>query len=530
MSSLIGRADQPTRPTDGYGPIFEVASDAIFVHDGKTGAILDVNPRAVEMYGYSREEMRRIDIAMISADEPPHTQSDALRWLDRARLAPQVFEWRARARNGHLFWVEVSIRRVEIAGEDRLLAIARDVTERKRAEAERERLIEEAHLARRRIEELAAEAERHAAELRSVLDNMVDAVFVCSPDGQLTLTNAAAARLFGVPHLAEVRNVPREFPKLLGLRYPNGRPIRPEETATARALAGETVTLMDQVFFNPQLGQDRYIRVSAAPFRSAEGDIDGAVVVARDVTELMELDRLKDEFVLVAAHELKTPVAIMKGYAEVLARSPDGCSSKQRRMLEAIDRGADRIDDVVTNLLDISQLHLGRLTLRHERVGLAELVGRAIDRKALGQKKHRIRLISAEPANVEGDPERLEEVILTLLDNAIRYSPKGGEINVALSVQARGEGHEVGGREATVSVRDWGVGIPKTKQRRVFERFYRAHTGSPHDYGGMGVGLYIANEIVGRHDGRMWFESEEGRGSTFSFSLPVAEPDAADEH
>jgi signal transduction histidine kinase len=235
-------------------------------------------------------------------------------------------------------------------------------------------------------------------------------------------------------------------------------------------------------------------------------------VVARDVTELTELDRLKDEFISVAAHELKTPIAIMKGYTQALLRTAQQLSPPHRRMLEAIDRGSSRIDGIVKDLLDISRLHLGQLELTRERIDLSELVTEVVDRTALTTTKHRLKLISAEPVVVCGDRDRLEQVLANLLDNAIKYSPRGGDVDVAVTVR---DG------EAIVSVRDYGVGIPRAKQPHIFQRFYRAHSGTPYDYGGMGVGLYISNEIVARHGGRMWFASEEGGGSTFYFSLPL---------
>jgi signal transduction histidine kinase len=119
---------------------------------------------------------------------------------------------------------------------------------------------------------------------------------------------------------------------------------------------------------------------------------------------------------------------------------------------------------------------------------------------------------------VRGERDRLEQVLLTLLDNAIRYSPEGGEVDVGVSVE---------GGEAVVSVTDRGVGIPAEKQSRIFERFYRAHTGTHYDYGGMGVGLYISREIVRRLGGKLWFESREGEGSTFRFSLPLESTSAS---
>jgi PAS domain S-box-containing protein len=341
---------------------------------------------------------------------------------------------------------------------------------------------------------------------------MVDAVFVVDREGRLILTNAAASRLFGIESFAGIGNILAEFPGLFQLRRPDGQPIASEEMALARALAGQTVAIMDQVVHNQRLGQDRYVRLSAAPIRDAEGGIVGGVAVARDVTELTELDRLKDQFIEVAAHELKTPVAIMKGYAEVLLRAARDHPPEHHRILEAIDRGADRIDRLVRDLLDVSELHLGNLVLRQERVDLTQVVEEVVDKAALTARRHRVRLVNADQVTVWGDRDRLGEVTLTLVDNAVRYSPQGGDVEVSVTVQDH---------EAVVSVRDQGVGIPEDKQWRIFERFYRAHTGTPYDYGGMGVGLYIAREIVARQGGRMWFESREGLGSAFHFSLPL---------
>ena len=144
------------------------------------------------------------------------------------------------------------------------------------------------------------------------------------------------------------------------------------------------MTAQDQIGHNWQTGRDVYLRTSAAPIRDDHGRITGAVVVVRDVTELTELDRLKDQFILVAAHELKTPVAIMKGYAQALLRRAEEVSPRRRKMLEAIDRGADRIDGIVNDLLDIAKLQEGRLELALERVDLADLVEEVADRTGAG--------------------------------------------------------------------------------------------------------------------------------------------------
>jgi signal transduction histidine kinase len=154
---------------------------------------------------------------------------------------------------------------------------------------------------------------------------------------------------------------------------------------------------------------------------------------------------------------------------------------------------------------------MGCLELRRENVDLAELVDIVVRRNTATSAKHPIR-VEGEPVVVFADRVRLTQVLDTLLDNAIRYSPRGGDIEITVATLAH---------EATVCVRDHGVGIPRKKQTRIFERFYRAHTDTPHDYGGMGVGLYIAREVISQHGGTMWFKSEEGSGSRFCFSLLV---------
>jgi len=383
-------------------------------------------------------------------------------------------------------------------GVDGILVVAYETTEEVRA--------------REMAERLAEVSQRQAAERHAVLENMVEAVLVCDAAGHITLANEAGVRLLGLTGLGEVQLAVSDFPERLRMRHLDGRPVEPAEMALARALAGETIVQADEIIYNPQIQRDVSVRASAAPIRDEKGAIKGAVAVVRDVTELADLERLKDKFITVAAHELKTPTAIMKGYAQALLRTADDMPSPRRRMLDAINRGADRIDDIVKDLLDISRLHLSFLDLSLERIDLPELVHEVVDRMAATTTRHRIRVVNAEPVVVQGDRNRLEQVLTNLIDNAIRYSPRGGEMDVEVAVRDR---------EAVVSVRDYGVGIPEEKQARIFERFYRAHTGTPYDYGGMGVGLYISREIVLRHGGRMWFESGKDGGTTFYFSLPL---------
>jgi signal transduction histidine kinase len=185
-------------------------------------------------------------------------------------------------------------------------------------------------------------------------------------------------------------------------------------------------------------------------------------------------------------------------------------------MLDAIVRGSGRIDNIVRELLDITRLREGRLTLASEQVDLAALLADTVANLALTTTRHRLVVTRLDPAVVRGDHQRLENVFINLLSNAIKFSPNGGDVEIAA---------ERGPSEVVVSITDHGVGIPRSKQGDMFQQFYSAHVGTPFDYGGMGVGLYISREIVGRHGGRIWFESQEGRGSTFHVALPLRPED-----
>lgn len=363
----------------------------------------------------------------------------------------------------------------------------RDVTDRTRAEAQ---------------------LRKTTALKQALLDNMLDSVFACDAKGQVFLMNKAAQDLTGLR--TEGGLDVRELTDILSLRAEDGRRLEPEESSLARASRGEVVPARDRIIESPG-GHRRVLRMSASPIRDEAGNAVGAVAVGRDVTQSVELEQLKDQFVRVAAHELKTPVTVMKSYAQLALRESLALPPPLLKKLRALERGADRIDDIVRKLLDISQLLLGPLPLAKDRLDLGELVEEVLNRVSASER-HPVHERIEKSVTILGDRERLVQVTAVLLDNAIRYSPAGGDVEVSLTADER---------EAVIVVEDHGIGISSAKQAQIFERFYRAHSGTAYDYGGMGVGLYISREIVKQHGGTMVFHSEEGRGSRFSFSLPL---------
>jgi two-component system, OmpR family, phosphate regulon sensor histidine kinase PhoR len=361
------------------------------------------------------------------------------------------------------------------------------------------------------VASLALEAgERRKAERRwdAVVNTIQEAVFVLDSEGTIVQANPLAARIIeragGGVTLAERM-------ELVEFRDEQGRVISADRTGGRRSLSGEIVRGEINHLVFKRTGERRSYRITSAPMR--DGDrIHSVVVVLADVTEEVAFDRLKREVLAALAHEFKTPVAIVKGYAQHMGKRPDA-SPAERPMLAAIERASNRLERLIDDLLDVSVISLGRLVLHREPVELTAML-RSVVRWAAPATRHRLVVNAPEAVTVSADLARLEQAVRQLVDNAIRYSPLGGDVEIDV---APSDNYVV------ISVRDRGIGIPADQQNRIFELCFRAHAGTSHDVGGLGIGLFMAREITIRHGGLMWFESEEGRGSTFYMRLPHAE-------
>ncbi|HUP48943.1 MAG TPA: ATP-binding protein [Thermoanaerobaculia bacterium] len=236
-------------------------------------------------------------------------------------------------------------------------------------------------------------------------------------------------------------------------------------------------------------------------------------VEARQKVE--DLSRLKDEFLSIASHELRTPVTSIKGYtqlAKTLIRENDLATSEEYLEI-ALDQ-IDRMSRLILELLDVSRIETGRLEIRREPIEWPEFVREVVHRHHAAVSDRRFHLnVPEESKIVEGDRDRLEQVLGNLLENAVKYSPEGSEIFV--TVEDKGD-------LLLTSVCDRGIGIPADELTQVFERFHRGRQVSSTNYGGLGLGLYITKQIIERHSGSIWVESAEGIGTTFYFSLPIA--------
>jgi two-component system phosphate regulon sensor histidine kinase PhoR len=378
-----------------------------------------------------------------------------------------------------------------------------------------------------------AETEARRALLHLILDQLPGSVYlVRGVDAQLVLANRAAETLWGAQWQ---QGMPmRDFLSENGIRIfgIDGRPLPTEQLATYRAVQrGETVRHHQEIIRHSD-GTALPVLVNAVALKARELSVVptsalhltdeselAAIVMHQDVTALKEAERLKDEFIGIAAHELRNPLAVLKGYAQTLiVQTARGRGSEladwQMEALQSIDQATTRLTELTEDLLDVTRLQAGRLTLHIEPVNLVALTQRVMARLQMTTTQHTLSFSSISPHLVVFvDPRRVEQVLTNLINNAVKYSPDGGPIELKIV-------EETTTNTVVLSIRDYGIGIPAQQQMRIFGRFVRADNAHERGIGGTGLGLYLCRELVERQGGRIWFGSVEGKGSTFYVALP----------
>jgi two-component system phosphate regulon sensor histidine kinase PhoR len=327
---------------------------------------------------------------------------------------------------------------------------------------------------------------------------MVEGVLVVDPDQRILLGNQHLRDFFGVASELRGRTA------LEAIRHP--------ELAEVLKAAENTDVPVSQAI-EVAHPVHRTLRVHAVRLPPGGAAHAGTVAVLHDVTELMQLEKMRREFVANASHELRTPLAAIRGFAETLLGNPTLSDADRRAYLEVIDRHSRRLGSIVADLLELSKIESRETSFELAAIDTAKLAETLLRdwRPRLEEKQLTATLTTERPGIARADPQACEQILSNLLDNAIKYSEPGGSIAL-----------RIGGddRCVRVDVADTGMGIPERDLGRIFERFYRVDQARSRSQGGTGLGLAIVKHLVQSLGGEIQVESQLGRGSTFSFTLP----------
>ena len=350
------------------------------------------------------------------------------------------------------------------------------------------------------------------ARLVAILQATQDFVATANLDGSLLFLNSSGRELIGLGQRDDIGDL--RLPALCSGWQP--QPPAGADPDQADAWNGESSLLRRD-------GSEIPVLTMTVLHRDPQGCPAFISLVAHDITQRKEVERMKDELVATVSHELRTPLASLRGFSELMLKR-EFSEEKRREFLGIIQKETIRLTELINNFLDLQKMEWGRQSYEPVNLDLAPVLQESLALFEGGNQSHRFTL-KFDPAMrpVVADPGRLRQVLSNLLANAVKYSPQGGEVHIEARVE---------NQEAVVSITDCGIGIPADAMPFLFSKFFRVHNGPHREIGGTGLGLALVKQIVVAHQGRVWAESIEGQGSSFHFTLPMTEksqtdPDAA---
>lgn len=418
------------------------------------------------------------------ADNPLVTDGPKIRFYAGAPL---------HAPNGHRIGTLCIIDDKPRAFSTEELVVLRDLADAVEAELER------GHLLRAQVE---------LSSFKHVLDRTLDMIFMFDTRTlKFNYVNDGARQSMGYTQDELLQMHPYDIkPEIQKEKF---------EQLIAPLLAGEKQVLNFETLHRHKDGHDFPVSIALQIVRS-DGEADRFVAIVRDITERKRLDRLKSEFISTVSHELRTPLTSIRGaLGLVLGKATGGIPEKAQLMLGMAERNCDRLTLLINDLLDLDKIESGRLEVDLKPADLLELAKRALEDNEGYARQHNVTLrlhTDLMHAPIQGDAHRLLQVFANLISNAVKFSPQGSE--VVISVSQRGD-------HVRATVRDQGAGIPEHFRDRIFQRFAQADSSDTRQKGGTGLGLSITKAIVERHNGKIEYETELGKGTAFHFDLPV---------
>lgn len=461
----------------------DMINDAFFVFDYSLH-FLFVNKKAASLVGKTKKELLGKTVSQVF----PEVKKTSLYidFLKSRRFSKKPIEYYSPSMKK---WLTVSVYPTKHG----IAVCAKDITVQKK------------------IEENAQKAEKALQESKIQLD----AVFQILPIG-IGLSDAKGNYILSnktMKHYIPTNVLPSKDNSLY-LRWeaynPDGTRIPRENYPGARALRGEYVLPGMEMLYLEDDGTKTWTRVAAIPLKDEDGKVCGQIAIVLDISEEKRNEQRKDDFINMASHELKTPLTTAKILLQFLQKHLQE-NPKYAILVNKMDAQIDKLTLLVGELLDVTRLEKGELKLQNEVFLVKPIVEDVIEELQL-TTIHRLVVDWHTKLFVYGDKRRLRQVLVNLITNAVKFSPEKTDVIIASHKK---------NNSLVVSVQDFGIGISKEDQEHIFDRFYQVTKNNGNTFPGLGLGLFIANEVIIRMGGKMWCESEEGKGSKLYFSLPI---------
>jgi len=504
LSNRSQQADNPLLTSEILNKVLDASVTGIVITDNllPDNPIIYCNPAFEEISGYNRNEIIGHNCRFLQGKDRKQDQrkkiADAI-----ANGEPCNVEIRNYTKEGRLFWNELYISPVrdDLGNVTNFIGIQNDVTTRKKSQLELELNHQETE---KKVEERTRMLRESQEYLSSIVETIRESLVVMDRDYVVLTANNHFLNTFKVS-LNETKgkllydlgngqwNIP-ELKKMMEEILPTNNPVLDYEVEHEFPHIGKKLMLLN------------------AHRIELEGSYKDWILLAiEDITERRAIQQRKDDFLSIASHELKTPLTTIVGYMQMMDKMmPESASDKFKGIVEKTGKHVQRLNQLLFELLDVSRIQTGNIELHREEFDFDKMVAETIEGIKTASPKRKIDIVGKVNRPFSGDESHLIQVVSNLLSNAIKYSPEGSDIVVHLSNISN---------FIKLSVSDQGMGINQEEQPKVFERFYRVGEVQRH-YPGMGIGLYVCQQIIQNHGGTIWVESEKNVGSTFSFTLP----------
>lgn len=459
------------------------SSEDAIISKTLNGIVTSWNPAAEKMFGYTPEEMIGQPITRLIPPDRINEEAHIIQRISSGELV-EHFNTLRLTKNNRLIDISLTISPIRNNKGDIIGAskIARDITTSKLAE------------------EKLRQSEKYLNELANAMSQLV---WISRPDGKVVYFNDRIVEYEGIEKLDDGSW------NWEGLIHPDDLPSTFSDWNKAVAYGSVFVR---EHRLQMTGAKYRWHLSRIIPYEDEQGHISKWIGTATDIDDLKQMAIRKDDFLSVASHELRTPITSIKAYSQLLVNTYQHSKDEfLKNALAKLEVQANKMTKLVTDFLKLSKIEADKFQLNKETFCINDLVNEIVADIQLVSVNHKIIVEESEPANVTADRERIAQVITNFLNNAVKYSPGAEQIVVSIK-------HD--NNRTTVSVTDKGVGIKPEEHRKIFDRFYRAKSNGSIPVSGFGIGLYISTEIIQRHNGEIGVNSEEGKGSTFYFTLP----------